>query len=189
VKLLVIGAGAIGCLVGGKLALAGDSVTLVGRPRFADAVAAQGLRLQSDQGEALAPLQGAVGSIAAAFVGAPAYDLAILTVKSYDTANALQELQAAVGKVSALPPILSLQNGVGNEERIVAQLGADFGAERLLAGTLTTPVSVLAPAQIRIDRPSFTLGLSGWTQPFSTQPMRRSAVPVSRRASIPMRAA
>lgn len=157
-RLLVIGAGAIGCLVGGKLALAGEEVTLVGRPRFAETVAAHGLRLQSDGVDTVAPIARAVGSMAAAFApDAAPYDLAILTVKSYDTAAALDEFTAAAG--ANLPPVLSLQNGVGNEEAIAAVCGED----RVLAGTLTTPVSVLAPGHIRIDRPSFTLGVSAWS--------------------------
>jgi 2-dehydropantoate 2-reductase len=158
VKILVIGAGAIGCLVGGKLALAGEQVTLVGRPNFAAVVAANGLRLQMGAEEQIVDKVAATGSMSDAFMHGESYDLAILTVKSYDTATALDELTAAtVGKPR--PPILSLQNGVGNEEMIAAT----WGAGQVIAGTLTTPVSVPAPATIRIDRPSFTMGLSGWS--------------------------
>ena len=155
-KILVIGAGAIGCLVGGKLALAGEQVTLVGRPNFAATVAAQGLRMLQGDGEQVIRTLTATGSIAEAFANGTGYDLAILTVKSYDTATALGELATATPQP---PVLLSLQNGVGNEEMIAARLGADH----VIAGTLTTPVSVPAPATIRIDRPSFTMGLAAWT--------------------------
>lgn len=155
-KILVIGAGAIGCLVGGKLALTGEQITLVGRPAFAAAVAANGLRLQMGDEEQSIRTVSAVGSMADAFSDSDTYDLAILTVKSYDTTTALNELAAAA---SQPPVVLSLQNGVGNEEAIAAH----FGAGHLIAGTLTTPVSVPAPATIRIDRPSFTMGLSKWS--------------------------
>ncbi len=168
-KLLIIGTGAIGCLMGGKLALAGEEVTLVGRPRFAEAVAAHGLRLQSEAGEQIAPLHQAVGSLAAAFTPSARHDLAILTVKSYDTQTTVHELIAAAGDSTRLPPILSLQNGVGNEETI-AEL---CGAHQVFAGTLTTPVSVLASAHIRIDRPSFTMGLAAWS-PQSSQALLQS---------------
>jgi 2-dehydropantoate 2-reductase len=156
VKILVIGAGAIGCLVGGKLALANEQVTLVGRPAFAAAVATNGLRLQMGYAEQSIRTVSAVGSTADAFSNGESYDLAILTVKSYDTATALNELAAATPQP---PVVLSLQNGVGNEEAIAAH----FGTGHVIAGTLTTPVSVPAPATIRIDRPSFTMGLSKWS--------------------------
>lgn len=152
----MIGAGAIGSLVGGKLALAGEEVTLVGRPNFAAAVAANGLRLQMGGEEQTIRTVSAVGSMAEAFTAGAAYDLATLTVKSYDTATTLDEVAAATKQP---PVILSLQNGVGNEEVIAAR----FGEGQVIAGTLTTPVSVPAPATIRIDRPSFTMGLSAWS--------------------------
>ena len=154
----MIGAGAIGCLVGGKLALAGESVTLVGRPHFAAALADNGLRLQGGEDEQVIRTLGAAGSIAEAFATGKSYDLAILTVKSYDTATALDELVATVPD-ERRPAILSLQNGVGHEEAIAAA----WGHNQVIAGTLTTPVSVQGPAQIRIDRPSYTMGLSPWS--------------------------
>jgi 2-dehydropantoate 2-reductase len=153
---LVIGAGAIGCLVGGKLALAGEQVTLVGRPSFTAAVAQNGLRLRLGDKEQTIHNLRAVGSVAEAFTNDMSYALAILTVKSYDTATAIDELIAAAPHPTV---VLSFQNGVGNEEAIAARLGE----EHVIAGTLTTPVSVAAPATIRIDRPSFTMGLSEWS--------------------------
>ena len=155
-RILVIGAGAIGSLVGGKLALAGEQITLVGRPSFAVAVAENGLRLRLGDNEQTIRTLSAVGSMEEAFVGRLDYDLAILTVKSYDTAAALHELAALTHRPLN---VLSLQNGVGNEEAIATT----FGDGKVIAGTLTTPVSVAAPATIRIDRPSFTMGLSAWS--------------------------
>ena len=155
-NVLIIGAGAIGCLVGGKLAQAGQSVTLVGRPRFAAAVAADGLQLTDEHGDHRIRTVTPAGSLAQAWTGAP-FDLSILTVKSYDTAAAIAELSTVATGPQDFP-ILSLQNGVGNEDA----LAAAFGSQRIIAGTLTTPVSVRGPGDIRIDRPSYTLGLSPW---------------------------
>jgi 2-dehydropantoate 2-reductase len=160
VKILVIGAGAIGCLVGGKLAQAGESVTLVGRPAFAAAVNQNGLRIHDELGVHTVRSLHAVGRIADAFTpaipGSSPYDLTILTVKSYDTALVLSELAPHLPQAAAY--LLSLQNGVGNEETIAAA----YGPGSVLAGTLTTPVSVPAPGSIRIDRPSYRMGLSPW---------------------------
>jgi 2-dehydropantoate 2-reductase len=157
VRILVIGAGAIGCLVGGKLAVAGEEITLLGRPNFAAAVIANGLHLQTGTDEQTIRTAKALGSMAEAFGSGQQYDLAILTVKSYDTAAALDEIKNAANQ--QIPAILSFQNGVGNEETIANA----FGAGQVIAGTLTTPVSVPAPATIRIDRPSFTMGVSPWS--------------------------
>ena len=49
-RLLIIGAGAIGCFVGGKLASAGHAVTLVGRARTAAALQTGGLQLYAADG-------------------------------------------------------------------------------------------------------------------------------------------
>ncbi len=161
--ILVIGAGAIGSLVGGKLALADVPVTLVGRQRFVDAVNAQGLRLISGDSTQRIENVHPAASLADAFrhaasIGRP-FVAAILTVKSYDTADALVELgEAATSAGLAVPPILSLQNGVGNEESIAAALGP----ERTMAGTITAPVEVPEAGVVRLTKPKFLVGMAQW---------------------------
>jgi len=142
---LIIGAGAIGCLVGARLALAGQQITLIGRPALVEAVQAHGLTLRMGTETKTAPGVNAVPSVAAAFDGAAAFDLAILTVKAYDTAAVMAELAPWR---SRLPPLLTLQNGVGNEERLAAILGAN----RVMSGAITTPVAVTAPGVIEVIR-------------------------------------
>ena len=161
--ILVIGAGAIGCLVGGKLAQAGFPITLVGRQRFVDAVRADGLRIIS--GDATQRVDGVhpAASLADACRYAQSterfFDVAILTVKSYDTADALAELQESAQKTGVpVPPILCLQNGVGNEEAIAAR----FGPQRVIAGTITAPVESPAPGVVRLTRPKFLIGMARW---------------------------
>jgi 2-dehydropantoate 2-reductase len=135
---------------------------LVGRPHFAKAVAQNGLRIRTADDEQIIRTLRAVGSLQDAFATGEPYDLTIITVKSYDTATALEELNGALSTIDPAlkrPNILSLQNGVGNEEAIAALVGAP----QTIAGTLTTPVSVHGPALIRIDRPSYTMGISPWS--------------------------
>jgi 2-dehydropantoate 2-reductase len=155
-QILIIGAGAIGSLVGAKLAQGGEAVTLVGRPHFAERVRRQGITLHDAGGVQTIHTIQVTGSVAEAFA-APAtrYDFAMLMVKSYDTQTVIDELLAAH---SDLPVIVSLQNGVGNEEALAAVLGA----HRVVAGVITTPVSVTGPGVIQIERPSLRIGLSPW---------------------------
>ncbi|MFZ1506294.1 MAG: 2-dehydropantoate 2-reductase [Anaerolineae bacterium] len=142
---MIIGAGAIGCLVGGRLALAGQQVTLIGRPPVVEAIQAHGLTLSSGVQTHTAVTVEAVPSLAAALAGGASFDLAILTVKAYDTATVMAELAPWRPH---LPPLLTLQNGVGNEERLAGILGAG----RVIAGAITTPVTVTAPGVIEVTR-------------------------------------
>ncbi len=184
-RILIIGAGAIGCFVGGRLAAAGYDVTLVGRARTVAAVRARGLELRT---AAAAPQTirsvTAVASVQEAFhiekicashsdgatshlpkasgscgKAEPPFTLTVLAVKSYDTETALDELAAAVTAEAAPPAaILSLQNGVGNEEAIAAR----FGPERVIAGTITAPVEVREAGVVQVTKPKFAIGLANW---------------------------
>lgn len=156
---LVIGAGAVGSFIGARLALAGHEVTLAGRPGLVEAVRGRGLTLIEPDGSQKTAQVTAVPSIAGAFststflTSALPYDLALITVKAYDTAAVIAELSAATG---APPPLLTLQNGVGNEEA----LAAAFGSHRIIAGAIDTPVSVPAPGQVQVHRPRFRAGVA-----------------------------
>lgn len=162
-NILILGAGAIGCLIGGKLAQNGDSVILVGRPALAQAVHANGLRIEEAGKTNRIDNLGIATSVAEAFTLAMemdvAFDLAIMTVKSYDTDGVANELAAALAATGVpAPVILSLQNGVGNEERLATLVGKD----RVIAGSITAPVTVLAPGHIRVDKPDYSISLAAW---------------------------
>lgn len=167
-RVLIIGAGAVGSFVGARLGLAGHEVTLVGRPGLAEAVRAGGLTLIEPSGSRRTASAHVVENIAAAFANsaststfaststltsAPPYDFALVTVKAYDTAGVIAELKASA---VLPPPLLTLQNGVGNEEA----LAEAFGAERILSGAIDTPVSLLAPGLVQVNRPRFRAGLA-----------------------------
>lgn len=131
-KLLFLGAGAIGTYVGGSLALAGHQVSYSEQPAAAAAIAASGLRI-TRQGRTSDVRDFAVYSSAAEALAAGPYDVAVFALKSFDTEAALDGL-LATGQ--PLPVILSLQNGVDNEPVIAAKLGAD----QVITGTVTTAV-------------------------------------------------
>jgi len=133
---LVMGAGSVGCYVGGCLAAAGETVALVGRPRVTDALALHGLTLSD--------LDGGRRHVAAArltlFDAVPAIapSLVLLCVKSSGTAAAAAEL------ARQLPPgtvVLSLQNGVANADIARAQAPA----LTVLPGMVGFNIAELAP--------------------------------------------
>ncbi|MFT3777286.1 MAG: 2-dehydropantoate 2-reductase [Ottowia sp.] len=134
---LVMGAGAVGCYVGGCLAAAGVPVTFVGRPRVLGALAADGLTLTDRDGARRVVPAARLALTEAVPAGArPA--LVLLCVKSAATAEAAGQLAAAL---PAGTPVLSLQNGVGNAE--VAQQAAP--ALRVLPGMVPFNVAEVAP--------------------------------------------
>ncbi|MCL4219514.1 MAG: NAD-binding protein, partial [Candidatus Hydrogenedentes bacterium] len=109
-NVLVMGAGAIGSVVGGFLARAGHEVTLVGRAEHMEAVAGKGLRITGIWGEHhVANLRTATS----AETVEPAHELVLITVKSYDTSPAICSLAPHIGP-DAL--VCAYQNGLGNAE-------------------------------------------------------------------------
>lgn len=139
-RFLFLGAGAIGTYVGGSLAAAGHQVTFSEQPDAARAIAADGLRLT--RGGVTSEVRDFTifGSAAEALAAGP-YDVAVCALKSFDTEAALTSL-LATGE--AVPPVLSLQNGVANEPLIGALLGAD----QVVTGTVTTAVSKPGTGQV-----------------------------------------
>ena len=152
-RILVVGAGAIGGYVGAKMALAGHDVTLVGRQPLADAVAARGLRLIEPDGECEIRECRAVASVAAAFDASRRYDLVLFTVKTYDTQSAIDELRPYAQCVDRF---LSLQNGVSGEDA----LSEAFGPERIIAGTILNPVSIREPGVVVLERRRGGIGIA-----------------------------
>ena len=141
---IVLGAGAIGCYVGGRLAAQGHAVCLVGRPSTLDLVAQQGLRVSDLEGldQQVPPTAlRCVRTLADALAEAPpappgrhsggAYlsppTLVLLCVKSGATEAAAHELAAACTPGTT---VISLQNGVDN----VAHVQAIAPALQVLAG-------------------------------------------------------
>lgn len=152
-KILVVGAGAIGGYVGARLALAGHAVTLLGRKALADAVAARGLRLIEPEGEFVVTDCRVALSAAEAFTCSERFDLALFTVKTYDTQSAVAELRPYAGRISRC---LSLQNGVSSE----SLLSDALGSAKVVAGTILNPVSIREPGVVVLEKRKGGIGLS-----------------------------
>ena len=137
VDVLVMGAGAIGCYIGGSLAAEGVRVAFVGRPRVLDALGQHGLLLTDLDGGQRRLLPYALQLFDHVPEGVhPA--LVLLTVKSGATAEAAAQLDLALPPRT---PVLSLQNGIRNAA--AAQRAAP--TLHVLPGMVPYNVAELAP--------------------------------------------
>ncbi|HKW44216.1 MAG TPA: 2-dehydropantoate 2-reductase [Candidatus Eremiobacteraceae bacterium] len=134
-RCLVVGAGAVGQFLAARLRLAGDEVVLLARPTALDLLNAQGVTLRSGAQE------WPVGIRAAADPSDPLlaqpFDLVIVAVKAYATEEAARAIAAIAACADSV--VLTVQNGIGNED----VLSAAFGRDRIVAGALTVPVERL----------------------------------------------
>src|SRR6185295_17466521 len=106
VRILVLGAGAVGGYFGGRLVEAGADVTFLVRERRARELAEKGLVIKSRYGDAHLRVRTAqVGT------PLPAFDVVLLCCKAYDLATACDAIEAAVGEESA---VLPLPNGLAH---------------------------------------------------------------------------
>lgn len=142
-KIIVLGAGAVGSLFGARLARAGHSVTLVGRAAHVAAVHAHGLLVRNEREEVVrlsAETELEPGTRA---------DAALVTVKSFDLAAAMKELAAAI---RAPIPTLMPQNGIGIEVRAAAALregGWSDPRPWMVRAVHSIPVTWLGPGIVR----------------------------------------
>lgn len=115
-RIAVVGAGGVGGYFGAKLARAGESVVMLARGPHLDAIRRDGVRVRSAQEGDIAAKVEAVES----FAGQPPVDMALFCVKSFDTRSAAEALRPVVGPATG---VVSLQNGVDNEEALDEVLG------------------------------------------------------------------
>lgn len=133
----VMGAGGLGGYFGGLLARAGHHVTFVARGEHLEALRRQGgVHLHTVHGDFFAHAI-AIGDPA----DGPIADLNLFAVKSFDTTAAADRLDRSVGPDTM---ILSVQNGVENEDLLARR----FGAERVLGGNVYLLATIQAPGVI-----------------------------------------
>jgi 2-dehydropantoate 2-reductase len=127
-EIVVLGAGSLGSLVGGLCARE-HRVTLVGRDPHIGAVRDSGLHVGGAFDFTVHP--------AARTDPPPTADLALVTVKAFDTEAAARDLADC-----DLDAVCSLQNGLGNEEVLAAHL------DGVLAGTCTYGARLVEPGRV-----------------------------------------
>jgi 2-dehydropantoate 2-reductase len=136
-RIVVMGSGGTGGYFGAKLARAGDDVTFVARGAHLAALRTSGVRIKSAvEGEwsVRAPAVERVD-------GLPPADLVLFCVKSFDTEEAAALIRPVVGPETG---VLSIQNGVDNEEK----LGRVLGAGHVLGGAVRVFATIESPGVI-----------------------------------------
>lgn len=127
-KILVLGAGATGGYFGGRLAEAAHlgkidaEVTFLVRPARAAILRAQGLRVETPQGNFQVPVRAVVHTELE-----PVHDLVLLSCKAYDLESSILSIYPGMRPGAAVLPVL---NGLAHFER----LDREFGAARVLGG-------------------------------------------------------
>lgn len=133
-KILVMGTGGVGGYFGAKLARAGEDVTFVARGPHLEAIRKHGLTIKStSEGEFVVRSRATDDPASAG-----AADLVLFCVKSYDTEAAAEAMRPALGPATA---IVSLQNGVDNEEKIerIVGRGRVLGGAAYVFATIENP--------------------------------------------------
>jgi 2-dehydropantoate 2-reductase len=133
VKILILGAGAVGGYWGARLHQAGVDVTFLLREKRAEAVRKNGLVVKSPKtGDATVPVK----VVTRATEGGP-YDVIVLACKGYDLPSAIDAIAPAVGAGTTIVPML-------NGHMHFATLDARFGKDKV-AGGLARISGMLGP--------------------------------------------
>lgn len=137
-RIAVVGAGAMGCIFGGTLSEAGHEVTLI--DVWAEHVRVlneRGLRLTGVSGDRTIPVRAVTSPD-----GLPPQDVVIVFVKSSATEAAVR---GAAGLIGPETVVVTLQNGLGNAEKI----GSIVGPEKVVAGVTSHGGTMLGPGEVR----------------------------------------
>lgn len=134
-RILILGAGAIGGYFGARLVEAGADVAFLVRPARAQRLAAEGLRVHSARGDF-------AGAVRALTEMDRHYDLVVLSCKAYDLDAAIAAIRPAVGPDSLVLPLL---NGL----RHLDALDAAFGSRRVAGGVAHISVTLEDDGAIR----------------------------------------
>jgi 2-dehydropantoate 2-reductase len=128
-----MGAGAVGSYLGSRLAAAQSEVHLIARGRHLAALRDKGLTLITPDGVSTTSVwatddPASIGPV----------DVVLFCVKSYDTEAAIEQLPPLVGPQTA---VISIQNGIENEAKIAAAIGAEhvLGAATYILAAIESP--------------------------------------------------
>lgn len=148
-RIVVFGTGGVGGFFGGRLARAGEDVTFIARGEHLRAIKANGLRVDSPDGDFLIHPAKATDNLSE--VGET--DLVILGVKAWQVPEAAREIKPLVGPGTT---VLPLQNGVD----AVSQLVEALGSQNVIGGLCRIVSFVVGPGHIRHEgfAPTIAIG-------------------------------
>jgi 2-dehydropantoate 2-reductase len=135
-RIAVVGAGGVGGYFGGRLAQAGHDLHFIARGPHLAALQREGLRVRSVKGDFTADVRATDDP---AEIGP--CDAVLFCVKSYDTEEAAARLEPLLGEDTS---VVSLQNGIDNEEKIAALVGPS----RVVGGAAFIFSSIVEPGVI-----------------------------------------
>ena len=136
-KVCVLGSGAMGSSIGGLLADAGSEVYLIDTwAEHVNVMNSQGLKLRVGSSDRIVKVRATTDCR-----GIDQVDLIIVLVKSFNTREAIEDARPIIGDKTV---IMSLQNGLGNEEIIEGVVGK----EHILGGRTFAGGSVLGPGHV-----------------------------------------
>jgi 2-dehydropantoate 2-reductase len=136
-RILVVGAGAVGGYFGGRLVEANRDVTFLVRPRRAEQIKEKGLQIVSQHGNLtlhpkIITVDGIIGL----------YDLILLGVKSYSLSGSMRDFSSAVGPETTILPVL---NGM----RHIELLADRFGKHSVVGGVCLVATEIDGDGSIR----------------------------------------
>jgi 2-dehydropantoate 2-reductase len=137
-RVLIVGAGAVGGYFGARLAQAGRDITFLVRPARAESLRRDGLRITGASGEfSVQPKLVSHPGV----LGGP-YDLIFLSVKAYALTQAIEDFGPALGPQSVILPML---NGMAHMDVLTTR----FGAQRVIGGDCRVSVQLDRNGAIR----------------------------------------
>ncbi len=134
-RMLVLGAGALGGYFGGRAMQRGVETAFLVRPRRAEQLRRDGLVVRSPLGDITLPATPVEQA-------GPGYDLVLLSCKAYDLDTAIEAIRPAVEAGAVVLPVL---NGLSHIDR----LAQAFGAERVLGGLAKCSAMMTPEGEIR----------------------------------------
>lgn len=139
-KYLIVGSGALGSIFGGFLHLSGQEVGFLGRGAHFEKIKKEGLLIQGIWGEHR--IKGLKTFSSPEEISAPC-SIILLCVKSFDTAEAIKQASPLLAEDGV---VISLQNGLGNVEKIADQVGA----KRTVGGRVIFGVEIPQPGKAKV---------------------------------------
>jgi 2-dehydropantoate 2-reductase len=136
-NIVVLGAGSLGSAIGGTLAKNGNKVCLIGRKNHVDAINQRGLTLVTPKGEETVSITAQTNA-----AGLEPADLVLVLCNSFDTEECIEANRSVIGENTL---VLSLQNGLGNEE-LLRKL---INPSQVIAGKTYIGGMILEPGKVQ----------------------------------------